>query len=79
MNQSVLHLGGQGLLRDDINSWVHVSDESVLAVALEEVLECEAYMLFYQAVDSLPAVPQPEGEGEKGGEAGEAGEVAAEC
>ena len=29
------------------DSWVHVSDEHVQPVQLEDVLACEAYMLFY--------------------------------
>ena len=43
----------RGLLAPEINTWVHVSDESVVAASVEEVLSCEAYMLFYQSLESL--------------------------
>ena len=31
--------------------WVHVSDDQVRRVTTEEVMACEAYMLFYQRID----------------------------
>ena len=49
----LLDQGGKGVLSEDINSWVHISDDAVLPVKLEEVLECEAYMLFYQSLESI--------------------------
>lgn len=56
---TLLEQGGKGVLAEDINTWVHISDDAVLPVKLEEVLECEAYMLFYQSLESL----QNEGQG----------------
>jgi hypothetical protein len=50
-----LDMGGHGLLSDDINAWVHISDDEVRPAGLDEVLACEAYMLFYQSVNSLPS------------------------
>jgi ubiquitin C-terminal hydrolase len=46
-------MDGGGLLSEDINAWVHVSDDAVAPASVDEVLESEAYMLFYQALDSL--------------------------
>lgn len=46
-------VAAQGLLSDRINSWVHVSDDEVMPVTVDEVLNSEAYLLFYQSLDSL--------------------------
>jgi len=45
--------------------WVHISDEAVAPATVEEVLESEAYMVFYQSLDSL--VKEEEEEEEEGG------------
>ena len=50
---ALLQQGGKGVLAEEINTWVHISDDAVLPVKLEEVLECEAYMLFYQSLESI--------------------------
>ena len=57
----LLEQGGKGVLAEDINAWVHISDDAVLPVKLEEVLECEAYMLFYQSLESLQNMEEQQG------------------
>lgn len=47
------HTHTHTLLAEEINGWVHVSDESVVPAKVEEVLDAEAYMLFYQSIESL--------------------------
>lgn len=47
--------GGLGLLSEELNSWVHVSDDEVSPVSVDQVLDCEAYMLFYQALPTFAA------------------------
>lgn len=49
----------QGLLSDRINAWVHVSDDEVVPVTVDEVLNSEAYLLFYQSLDSLSSPSSP--------------------
>jgi hypothetical protein len=47
------HMEGGREGREGRGVWVHISDEAVAPATVEEVLESEAYMLFYQSLDSL--------------------------
>jgi len=57
--------GNQDSLKVESNVWVHISDDAVAPATEEEVLESEAYLLFYQSLDSIEEKEEEEEEKEE--------------
>uniref|UniRef100_A0A8R7P8B3 USP domain-containing protein n=1 Tax=Triticum urartu TaxID=4572 RepID=A0A8R7P8B3_TRIUA len=50
-------IGGQQQESSGTPSWFCANDESITQVSLQQVLECQAYMLFYERVELPKAEP----------------------